>query len=294
MSLSPHAKGALLTVIGVLIITPDTLLLRLISVDQGTIIFWRGMLSGLTILMGYALVHRRAFPSKIKAMGWPGIYITMVFGTGSILFVVAVMLTTVANVLFIISISPLFSALISRFILRDVIHPRIWIAIFFAIIGIGIIAWGSFNTVSEANLLGDLAALGVALVIAITFTIVHRYKERDLVPAIGFANIVSALFVFAWASPLSVAGSDILWIAIIGLIVVPLSFTLMTIGSRYIPAPEVGLFLLLEAVIGPYWVWLVVHEHPGDLALVGGGVVLATLTILNLMELLSFMKRSRV
>ena len=75
-------------------------------------------------------------------------------------------------------------------------------------------------------------------------------------------------------------GLSELWLANVGLsrlVVVPISFNLITLGPRYLPAAEVGLLMLLETVLGPLWVWLVIDEYPGDLAMAGGALVVATL-----------------
>jgi drug/metabolite transporter (DMT)-like permease len=286
MTISHYAKGALVTFLGVLIISPDTLLIRLISADQWTTLFWRGLLPGLVIFLGLALIHGRDLTNRIHAVGKPGIWIAVVFGSGSIFFMLAVINTTVANVLFIISISPLFSALISKFVLHNEISNKTWIAIAAALTGISVIAWGSFTTMDGSSLVGDLMAVMAAICMSITFTIIHQYRDIDMIPAMGGANLFAAIIVLPLADPFSVSGQDILWIGLLGLLVIPISFTLLTIGPRYLPAPEVGLFLLLEAVLGPYWVWIVINEHPGDMTVIGGAVVLGTLLMLNLTDIL--------
>ena len=73
-----------------------------------------------------------------------------------------------------------------------------------------------------------------------------------------------------------------IYLAVMGLIVLPLGFGLITLGPRYLPAPEVSLLLLLEAILGPFWVWLVVGENPGATVLVGGAIVIMTLAARNL------------
>ena len=192
--------------------------------------------------------------------------------------------------MFIISISPLFSALISRFILKQHIHARIWWAIFSALVGISIIAWGTFQGEGNGTLFGDVAALIAALSLALIFLIANHYHDRDMVPAMAFANLLSALVALPLIPAMnifrSIDGQDILWLGLMGFIVVPLSFSLLIIGPRYLPAPEVGLFLLLEAVIGPYWVWLVLGEHPGDMTIIGGAIILSTLTVMNIFAIL--------
>ena len=219
-------------------------------------------------------------------MGKPGVWFTIAFTASAVLFLLAVKHTTVANVLFIISISPLFSALISRFLLKNVIHSRTWWAIGFTLVGISIIAWSSIQGNGGGGMWGDLAALATAISMAIGFTIAHQHSDIDLVPAMGFANLLSGMIALPLAVPLSIIASDVVWLGLMGLIVVPVSFSLLTIGPRYIPAPEVGLFMLLEAVIGPYWAWLVIDEHPGNMTIIGGVIIILTLAVMNIFALL--------
>jgi drug/metabolite transporter (DMT)-like permease len=70
---------------------------------------------------------------------------------------------------------------------------------------------------------------------------------------------------------------DVLWLGLLGIVVMPVGAALITTGPRYLPAPEVSLILLLETVVGPFWVWLVLGEEPSGRAIVGGAIVIAAL-----------------
>ena len=78
---------------------------------------------------------------------------------------------------------------------------------------------------------------------------------------------------------------DVLWFSLMGLLVIPLGFGLLTLGPRYIPVPEVGLMLLLESVLGPFLVWLVLGVDPGAHGLIGGAIVISTLVVSNIHRL---------
>lgn len=283
MTLSDHAKGLLITGFGVLILTPDGLLVRLIEADNWTVVFWRGLLSAIFILGALAVMQRRDFVPNVRAVGWPGVVFAVVFGVGTVFFVLGVYLTSVANVLFIVAASPLFSAIIAMFFLKEPVRPLTWVGIVTALIGVGVIVSGSVEA-GQGSVVGDMFAVGGAVTIAVTFCIARKWRDRSMVPAMGLAGFVSAIIAIPFASPLAVAGWSIVYTGLMGL-VSALAFGLMTIGPRYIPAPEVGLLLLLEAVIGPYWVWLVLGEDPGVATLIGGAIVLVTLVLLNGMML---------
>ena len=98
-----------------------------------------------------------------------------------------------------------------------------------------------------------------------------------MVPALAFGGVVTALAVLPLAAPATISGPDFTILLGMGLVMLPLSFALMFIGPRYIPAPEVSLILLLESLLGPLWVWLVLSEAPGFYTLIGGTIILVAL-----------------
>ena len=284
--MNEYIKGLLITLTGVLVVTPDSLLIRLIEADSWTVIFWRNSLSGLTILVGLLLYYRRDFLRQLLSIGWAGLIMGVIWALGTICFVYSIQTTLVANTLFIVSTSPIFAALIAWLILREAVTQRTWLTIAFSLIGIAIIAWGSTEDGSQGSLIGDFAAMGTALAIAISFSIARRNRLISMIPAIGISSIVAGLIAFPLAAPL-VQSADKVWpILLIGLIVAPIGSCLLVIGPRYLPAADVSLLLLLEAVLGPLWVWWMLKEYPGIYTLVGGAFVLLTLLISNMVPLL--------
>ncbi len=286
--MSEHWKGFWITFIGVIVISPDTLLLRLIDADVWSVVFWRGMLSGLTILTWAAVQHRGRIAGAFRALGPAGWAMALVFGIGNILFVVAVHLTSVANALFLISTSPIFAALISWAFLGERVSRRAAAAIAATMVGVAIIAFGGEGG-ERASLAGDAAALGVALALAVSFNIARQARERSLTPAIGLAGLFSGLTAgvvsVAAGTGVAVASADLLPLLIMALIVTPVGTVLIIIGPRYIPAAEVGLLLLIEAILGPLLVWAALAEEPPGATLIGGAVILTALAALNLARL---------
>ena len=282
--MTPYAKGFLITLVGVLIISPDALLIRLVTADVWTLAFWRGLLSGCAVLLGLWCISGRQFWPQLRSLGWPGVWITLIFAVGALSFVYSITHTLVANTLFLTATSPVFAALMSRFILREPVKRRTWLTIGITLCGIGLIASGSFSD-GGGSINGDLAALVAAATLAATFTIARHAKSRSMVPAMGLAGFASALMALPLAPTLVVASPDIVWVGLLGLVVSPLGFALLATGPRYMPAPDVSLMLLLESVFGPLLVWYVLAEYPGDRSLLGGALVLGTLVVSNLLAM---------
>ena len=289
--MNEYLKGLLLTVTGVLVITPDSLLIRLIEADSWTVIFWRNTLSGFAILFGLLLYYRRDFPQKIRGIGWAGLIMGVIWALGTYCFVYSIQTTLVANTLFIISTSPIFAALIAWLVLRETVSRRTWLTIAFSLCGIAIIASGSMEADAKGSIIGDLAALGTALAVAVSFSIARRNRSVSMIPAIGLSSILAGLVAFPFAMPLSESADKVVPIVLLGLIVTPIGASLLVIGPRYLPAADVSLLLLLEAILGPLLVWWVLKEFPGVPTLIGGAFVLLTLAISNTVALMRRQKR---
>jgi len=282
--LPDHVKGVLVTGAGVLLISPDTLLVRVIAIDQWSMIFWRGALVALSLGAFMALRHGRETPALFRAAGMNGLWVSLFLTAGSILFIVALAHTSVANTLIIVSAAPLFAALFSRVFLAEPVSTRTWAAILGAMAGIAVVVSGSAGGSAGGSglpnsLWGDLAALATAVCMAAGLTLIRRTRARGVFPALALSGLLSALIALPLAAPFALDAAQAGLMALLGLVVLPVSAVLILLGPRYLPAPEVGLILLLETVLGPYWVWLALGEDPSARALLGGAIVIGVLVL---------------
>lgn len=291
----PAAKGLLITLAGVLVISPDVLLVRLIEADTLTKLFWRGLLSGGVILLVWGLLlwrkppHHKALRAGRKplrravSLGRSGWALAVIFTCGTFCFLYAVEKTQAANVLLISATSPVIAALISIVVLKENVDRLTWAGIGGALLGVAVIAAGSAR--GAGSLLGDLAAFGGAVSLALTFSIARAQKEISMVPAMGLSGLLTALAAALLAPSLTVPDQSWGYMVLLGAVVVPLGFGLLTTGPRYIGAAEVSLILLLEALLGPVLVWWGIGEFPGQAALWGGSIILSALAGVNLIRL---------
>lgn len=275
MRADQHLTGMALALAGVLALSPDALLIRLVDADRATLLFWRTLLQGSTLWAVLALHYRARLPASIASMGRTGAMAVPVFTATPILFVSSITLTNAANTLLILATAPLFAALISRLVLGERVLPRTWAAIVAALVGIGIIFAGGLE---GGTLLGDLLGLGTAIVLATQLSIARHARAVNLVPALAMGSLLAALLSgVTFAAPMSASAADALWLGLLGVLVLPVAFGLLTLAPRYIPSPEVSLIMQLEAILGPLWVWLGVGEVPPVATFIGGGLVLAAL-----------------
>ena len=275
--LSNHAKGLLITAAGVLIISPDGLLTRLIETDHWTMIFYRALFLsvGMWLIISLSSPHRVI--EQYQTVRGPGLLMVALYSLGTISFIYAITHTSVANTLIILSTTPLFAALIGWFVLKEPIELRTLIAIALVAFGVGIISWGSSG--QESALLGDLAAMMGSMFLASGFVFVRRFPNLSVFPAISCSGLLTAILVWPVAAPLSISQADLGYLMLMGIYIVPIGTTLMYIGPRYLPAAEVGLLLLLETLLGPLWVWMILGERPPQWTLIGGSIVISTLAI---------------
>jgi drug/metabolite transporter (DMT)-like permease len=217
-------------------------------------------------------------------------------------FMLALSFTSVANVLVIMSLGPLFTALIARAWLGQKLALRTWVAIVAA--GAGIVyMYGSqlLQALSHPELdsadlvLGSLIALCVPLAGATQWTVVQRSQTQgqriDLVPCVLLGAILSCVFTWPLSTPFNATPHDLMWLAFLGLTQLAIPCTLSVVCARVLKAPELALLALLEVIFGILWAWLWANEVPGHEIMLGGSLVIAAL-VLN--EWLGWRSRSAV
>lgn len=268
-----YLKGFLLTALGVLVLSFDALLIRLVDVESFSLLFWRGLLMSLMV----GLWCRYRYPGKpLFYRDWPSIRSGLLYALSAIFFVTAINHTSVANVLVIISAQPLFAALTARLFIGEKSSAITWISIIICMFGIG---WVMKDSWSAPSLTGDLLALGCALSLSAKFVNDRAVKHRDMTPALITGGLFIALASLFNASPLALSGADWGWMLLLCVIIIPTAFILITLGPTRITAAEVGMLMLLETVFGPLLVWLFLGEAPSASAMQGGGLVIGTLLL---------------
>ena len=271
--MNDHVKGLLITAGGVLAITPDALLIKMSGMSAASLFFWRGMLVALMLTLPFILIWRGQFLAKWRAIGWPGIGVAFCYAVSTGCFVAANTQTVAANVLVIVATAPLFSSIFSTLLLREPTPPRTWIASFIALAGVAMVG---ADEISRDAGLGELLALGCAAFVSLSFVIIRRSRTVDMIPGTALGAFIMGLAGCFW---FEFPAGETEWFAVLvsGLFFIPLAYLGLTVGPRYISAPEVGLFLLLETVVGPIWVWLVLAEAPNRWGLIGGALILGAL-----------------
>lgn len=287
--MNDQARGLLTTLIGVLCVVPDSLFVRLIDGPALTVAFWRLLIAGGLISLWFLARHGAGPFRAVLRQGRYGVIYMIGTSASGVLFVMAVSLTSVANVVFIIASLPVFATVYSRIFLAEPISRRMLVTIAVVMAGIAIIAYGSGET-AHASLAGDLLALAVSALFAAGLTAARHARAVSMVPGVGMAYLVGAALIAPFAHPLSIPVDQAPLVLSHGVVIMGSSIFL-ALGPRYITSAEVGLLVLLESVLAPLLVWWAIGENPGAYALIGGTVVIVALFVSNMVVL---MRRSRI
>lgn len=280
--LSSQQKGSLLAFIAVMLITPDSILIRLSSIETWGMLFYRGAIPFVVVLVGLIFFYKNNLFKALINIGYPGIFYVISFSICNITFIISIQNTNVANTLVMIAMAPMLSAILGSIFLKEVPDRKTWIAIIITLISVTYIF---HDSIEMDNFYGDLFGLITAFGLACNAVIARYAKNRDLVPSAVIGKLCVAVFAFFFVDTFALVDTDLIFVPLMCVMCVAIPFVLVTIAPRFIPAEEVNLFFLLETIIGPFWVWLVINEQPSIETIQGGVVIILTIAIHSFLKL---------
>jgi len=281
-NLSDQKKGSLLAFVAVMLITPDSLFIRLSTVDTWSLVFYRGAIPFVTVFFVMLVIYKLNFFKILFDSGYQGLIYIATFSVTNIAFVVSIQNTNVANTLIMIAMAPMLSAILGSIFLKEMPDPKTWIAIvitFFAAVYI------FYDSLKLGNIYGDILGLITALGLAIGAVTIRSAKKKNLVPAAVVGKMLVAIFAIFFVETFILLEKDLWIVPLMCIMCVAIPFVLVTVAPRFIPAEEVNLFFLLETIIGPFWVWLVIKEQPSLETIQGGLVIIVTIAIHSFLKL---------
>ena len=274
--------GIFLALLGALILTPDTLLMRLSELSGGQMVAWRATQAG-SIFFIIGLFPFILSRSGVKPKIWRKSFVALVFVQMANVFCFAygIYLAPVAIVLIAVATVPVFSIILGAVVLKEAVDMRTWAIVVIVFLGVTLSVIGDINSYDIFNLssiLGGLCGLVVAFSLACNFVIIRKDKEVAFPLALGTGGILCGLLAFYfWPSASEINLKSMFYISITGLLILPLSFILLSRASRMTPASNVSIIMLLETILGPLWVWTFTNERPQFLTIIGGIIVILAL-----------------
>ena len=274
--------GIFLALLGALILTPDTLLMRLSELSGGQMVAWRATQAG-SIFFIIGLFPFILSRSGVKPKIWRKSFVALVYVQMANVFCFAygIYLAPVAIVLIAVATVPVFSIILGAVVLKEAVDMRTWAIVVIVFFGVTLSVIGDINSYDIFNLssiLGGLCGLVVAFSLACNFVIIRKDKEVAFPLALGTGGILCGLLAFYfWPSASEINLKSMFYISLTGLLILPLSFILLSRASRMTPASNVSIIMLLETILGPLWVWTFTNERPQFLTIIGGIIVILAL-----------------
>ncbi len=280
--LSNQKKGSLLAFIGVMFITPDSLFIRMASIETWGMLFYRGAIPFVVVLFGLLLFYKNNFLKALLRIGYPGIFYIISFSICNITFIISIQNTNVANTLIMVAMAPMLSAVLGAIFLKELPDRKTWFAIF---ITFAAVTYIFYDSIEIGNFFGDIFGLITAFGLAVNANLARYAKSVDLVPSAVIGKLCVAIFAFFFVESFELIKNDIIIVPLMCIMCVALPFVLVTIAPRFITAAEVNLFFLLETIIGPIWVWLIIKEQPSLETIIGGLVIIITIAIHSFLKI---------
>ena len=247
--------------------------------DAWKILLLRSFFFFLGVSTFLLLMYKKDAFKTVKKAGLAGLLGGFVMSFSFIAFVFAMMNTSVANVVFIISTQTMFLAIFGYFYLREKISIIGLLSIILAMMGISVMIGDS---ISGGTLFGNLVALTIPISFSILVMIIRKNANLDLIPAIWYASISSTLISFLMTNDLSFSNNDILMGFLLGVPQLTFGFVCITIGSRTTKSVTIGLLMLAETIFAPLWVWLFLNEIPPMSVFIGGSIIIFAIIIKSL------------
>tara|TARA_B100000029_G_scaffold515306_1_gene621637 strand:+ start:1621 stop:2481 length:861 start_codon:yes stop_codon:yes gene_type:complete len=277
MNIIRKLPGPLLVFLGAFSLSFGGLIIK--SFEGSTlwqILFWRSVFFILVVSIFLFISYRKSVISVLQKSGFPGLIGGVILALGFASYVFAMYETTVANTNFIIQTQTLFLAIFGYFFLKETVSKLTVFCIVIAIAGIFLMLG---NSISQGQMTGNIVAFIMPISFAILIMIVRKFPDVDMIPLQLVAGIIAMIVGFLMSPSILVSSKDIFLGFLAGFFQVGCGFIFITIGARSTPSAFVGIIMLVEAVLGPFWAWMFVNENPPISVLIGGSIIITAVVL---------------
>jgi len=265
-----------MTALGVLIMSFESLFIKLTTISPFTFSFYLGIFMFISMFLVLITKQRDIIREITKTSFYIFLLCSVLMGSANIFFIWAIKSTTAANVVLIIGTGALFTSFFSYLFYKERIRMNVLIASFFMILGLFII----FNDkVGLGNLKGNLLALLCTMTFSLSFVLMSKYTRINRVALTGMTGITLAIIAYFVSDTILIDLYNLSLVAVMGLVITSFSRVLIFNGTKFINASEVSLLMIIETVMGPIWVWMVLNEVPSSYTFIGGSIILLTLIV---------------
>lgn len=264
-----HRTGLILVTTAALAWSTSGLFTRSLALDAATILFWRGAFGGLGLLVLLACMPATGGLASLRALRGPGLAYAAVTAVSMVLFVSALLTTSVAHVVVLTATVPFVAGALGWVLLRERPARSAVIASLAALAGVAVMV----GLGADGTWTGDVLAMLMAACMGGMILIARRHPDIPALAATCVASALGALVMLPFAT-LGIGWADMAMLALFALVNQVLGFGAFAVGARYLPPMETALLTALDAPLAPLWVWLVLSETPTRATLAGGAIVM--------------------
>ena len=275
--------ATILILSGALCMSFAALFVKLIqNADGFQILFYRGFPQCMMVMIVACFIRRISLVEFFKSIDKTDLILGFTMCIAFSFYIFALLNTSVASALFILSISPVFAALLSWRIIGEIPTKTTWIAILFAMVGVTVMVGADLTRV---QLIGNLFAMISAFSFALMLVFARKSKKSDVLTGnflgAGFAILMAIILAYSYGDGLIVSTQDMLLSFALGAFTIGIGIAFVAWAAPYLPAPNVGVLVLIESVLAPVWVWLFLDMPMKYQEILGGLIILCAVLILS-------------
>ncbi|MDA9074100.1 DMT family transporter [Amylibacter sp.] len=275
--------ATILILSGALCMSFAALFVKLIqNADGFQILFYRGFPQCMMVMIVACFIRRISLVEFFKSIDKTDLILGFTMCIAFSFYIFALLNTSVASALFILSISPVFAALLSWRIIGEIPTKTTWIAILFAMVGVTVMVGADLT---RGQLIGNLFAMISAFSFALMLVFARKSKKSDVLTGnflgAGFAILMAIILTYSYGDGLIVSTQDMLLSFALGAFTIGIGIAFVAWAAPYLPAPNVGVLVLIESVLAPVWVWLFLDMPMKYQEILGGLIILCAVLILS-------------
>ena len=275
--------ATILILSGALCMSFAALFVKLIqNADGFQILFYRGFPQCMMVMIVACFIRRISLVEFFKSIDKTDLILGFTMCIAFSFYIFALLNTSVASALFILSISPVFAALLSWRIIGEIPTKTTWIAILFAMVGVTVMVGADLT---RGQLIGNLFAMISAFSFALMLVFARKSKKSDVLTGnflgAGFAILMAIILAYSYGDGLIVSTQDMFLSFALGAFTIGIGIAFVAWAAPYLPAPNVGVLVLIESVLAPVWVWLFLDMPMKYQEILGGLIILCAVLILS-------------
>ena len=267
-----HRRGVFLAASGMLLVSLDSLGIRLADASSWDIAFWFGTFTFGAMLILVPLLSQKPLWRIIHEDGAPTVFSGFLQAASTTFFILAINSTTVSNTVVIVAAAPVLAAALAHYFIGERTPVRVWFAIVGSIAGILVVVSGSLEA---GRIEGDLAAVAAILAFSANLTLWRRYPSVNRMAAVGLGGLAMAITALVPADPFGLGARAMLILVVLGGVAGPAGRISIASATRYLSTAQVSLFTPVETIAATTWAFLLLDESPPSTTVIGGIIVLA-------------------